>query len=49
MNNTVEYIYYRGYSDALLWVLENAPSRKEVMREYEYNKGMLNSTIEKGK
>lgn len=47
-HSVIEYTYYRAYSDALLWVLENEPSRKEVMKKYEYHKGMMNSTIEKG-
>ena len=43
----IEYTYCRAYSDALLWVLENAPRRKEVMKKYEYYKGMMDSTIKK--
>ena len=47
-HSAIEYTYYRAYSDALLWVLENAPSRKEVMKKYEYHKGMMDSTVEEG-
>ena len=52
MNNekhsVIEYTYYRAYSDALLWVLENAPSQREIRKKYEYHKGMVDSIIEKG-
>ena len=51
MNNekhsVIEYTYYRAYSDALLWVLENAPSQREIRKKYEYHKGMVDSIIRK--
>jgi hypothetical protein len=48
-HSVIEYTYYRAYSDALLWVLENVPSQKEIRKKYEYHKRMMNSIIEKGK